>query len=72
MIFKAKGIKALFFIILIFIVAIAVLVFIFQLFLFLLPIILLFLVLGYLFRKLNKVKKETNKDYIDVKFKVKK
>lgn len=73
MFIKVGGLKALLVILLVFIVAIVILLLIFQLFILLLPIILILLMVGYIFRKLNKFKKkEINEDYIDVKFKVKK
>ncbi|NQV91472.1 hypothetical protein HQ489_03275 [Candidatus Woesearchaeota archaeon] len=74
MIFTAKGIKAWFWILGIIIVAIIVLVLLFNVFLLLLPIIIIFIVVGYLYRMLKKIKKGTRKDpnVINVEFKFKK
>jgi hypothetical protein len=43
-----------------------------QLFILILPLIIIIAIVSYLFRMLNKVKKEQPKDYINVKYKVKK
>ncbi len=74
MIFTVKGIKAGLWVLGIILVAIVVLILLFNVFLLLLPIILIFIIVGYLYRMLNKVKKDKNKDrnVIDADFKVKK
>ena len=73
MIYTTKGIKAWLWILGIIIIAIVVLVLLFNLFLLLLPVILIFIIVGYLYRMLNKVKKGQKKDpnVIDAEFKVK-
>lgn len=72
MIVQMKGIKAWITILVFLVIAIAVLALIFQLVLFLIPVIVVILIVSYLFRILNKVKKEKPKDYIDIEFKEKK
>jgi len=53
---------------LIFIIAVVVVVF--NILLFLLPLIVILIIVGYLFRMLNKLKKGKNKDFINIKYKV--
>lgn len=72
MIFTARGIKAWIIGLVVLAVVIIVLVLLFHLLIFLLPVILIFVLLSYLFKMLNKFKKGDKKDFIDVKFKVRK
>ena len=72
MFIQVKGIKAWIAILIAVIIAIVILVVIFNLIILLLPVIIIILILSYFFRILNKVKKEQPKNYIDVKYKVKK
>jgi len=74
MIFTTKGIKAWFWVLGIIILTIFVLILLFNVFMLLLPIVLIFIIVGYLYRILHKIKKSTKKDsnVINVKFKVKK
>jgi len=67
--FVARGVKAWIIGLLILAGVIFVLVLLFQLLIFLLPLILIIIVVSYLFRMLNKVKKEQPKDYINIKYK---
>ena len=53
-------------------IGIFILILLFNLLLFLLPLIALLIIVSYLFRMLNKLKKEEPNNYIDVKYKVKK
>ena len=64
-----RGIKAWIIGLLILAGIIFILVLLFQLLIFLLPLIIIIIIVSYLFRMLNKVKKEKPKDYIDIKFK---
>ena len=52
--------------------AILILFLVLQLFIFILPLIIIIAIVSYLFRILNKVKKEEPKGYINVKYKEKK
>ena len=70
--FTARGLKAWLIALVVIIVVIIVLIIIFNILILLLPIILILLVISYLFKVLNKFKKGKPKDYIDVKYKVKK
>lgn len=72
MIIARQGLKAWIIIISIILIVVIILIILFQLLIILLPIILLILVLRYLFKMLNKIKKEDHKKTINVKFKVKK
>ena len=72
MFIQARGIKAWIAVLIAVIIFIVVLVFIFNLIILLLPVIIILLILSYFFRILNKVKKGKPKNYIDVKYKVKK
>lgn len=73
MLIRTLGIKAWIVVLIVLAFLIAVLIVLFHILLFLLPIIIILFILGYFFKKLNKVKKE-EKDYtyINVKHKVKK
>lgn len=71
MILRTTGLKAWIVILITLAFLIAVLIVMFHVLLFLLPIIIILVILGYLFRMLNKVKKGEKKDYVDVKYKVK-
>ncbi len=53
------------------ILVIILLVLIFNLMIIILPIIVVMALLGYVFKRFNKLKKETPKEYINVKFKEK-
>ena len=72
MIIKARGIKAWLIILSVLLIIILFLIFLFNLLLFLLPLILIILAVSYLFRILNKLKKEKDNDIIDIDFKIKK
>ena len=72
MIIRTRGIKAWIVILGILFLTILFLIFIFNVILFLLPLVLVLLIVSYLFRMLNKVKKEDKKGFIDVKYRVKK
>ena len=67
-----RGIKAWIIGLLILAGIIFILVLLFQLLIFLLPLIIIIIIVSYLFRILNKVKKEKPKDYVNIKYKVKK
>ncbi|MBU1632575.1 MAG: hypothetical protein ABH824_06055 [Nanoarchaeota archaeon] len=67
-----RGIKAWMIALVIFLAIIIFLIIIFQIFIILLPIIIILIILSYFFKMLNKIKKEKHKDFIDVKFKIKK
>ena len=70
--FVVRGVKGWIVTLIALAVIIIAIVLVFQLFLFLLPLILIVIIISYLFRMLNKVKKEEPNNYIDVKYKVKK
>jgi len=70
MIFQARGIKAWLGMLVLLIIVLLVVVVAFNLLILLLPVVLVVAVISYLWRMLNKVKKEDN--VVDVKFKVKK
>ena len=67
-----RGVKAWIIGLLILAGIIAIIVLILQLFIFLLPLIIIIAIVSYLFRMLNKVKKEEPQDYINIKYKIKK
>jgi len=70
--FIIRGVKAWIIGLLILAGIIALIVLILKLFIFLLPLILIIIIVSYLFRMLNKVKKEEPPEHIDIKYKVKK
>jgi len=72
MLYTVRGLKAWIIALFAILVVAVILVLVFHLLLFLLPIAIIILVLSYLFKMLNKVKKEKPKDVINVKYKVKK
>jgi len=67
--FVLRGVKAWIIGLIVLAIIIVILFFILQLFIFLLPLIIIIAIVSYLFRMLNKVKKEQPKDYIDIKYK---
>ena len=72
MILQIRRVKAWIMILVFLIITVAVLALAFNILLFLIPIVIVIIIASYLFRMLNKVKKEKPKDYIDIKFKEKK
>ena len=72
MIIRANGLKAWLFILGVAVILIAILVVAFNVLLFLLPIILIIIIMSYLFRILNKVKKGGTQDFVEAKFRIKK
>ena len=70
--FIVRGVKASIVTLIVLAVIVTAIVLVFQLLLFLLPLILIIIIVSYLFRMLNKVKKEEPQDYINIKYKVKK
>ena len=70
--FVVRGVKAWIVTLIVLAVIVTAIVLVFQLLLFLLPLILIIIIVSYLFRMLNKVKKEEPQDYINIKYKVKK
>ncbi len=69
--FTARGLKAWIIVLFILLGIIFILILLFHLLVFLLPVIIVLAIIGYFFRMLNKVKKDKKKDFVDVKFKVK-
>jgi len=68
-----NGIKAWIVGLIVLVFIIAVLIVMLNIFLFLLPLIIILVIVGYLFRMLNRSKKDKpKKEYLDVKYKVKK
>ncbi|MDP3640187.1 MAG: hypothetical protein Q8R53_03220 [Nanoarchaeota archaeon] len=72
MIVRAEGLKAWLLVLVVSLGVLVLLIIVFQILMFLLPIILVLLLMGYLFRKMNAAKKTgKKKDFVDVKFKMK-
>ncbi len=69
--YTANGIKAWLIVLGVLLLIIVILVAIFHAFVFLLPLIIIFVVISYLFRILNKLKKRES-HFIDIKHKIKK
>jgi hypothetical protein len=72
MIIKVRGLKVWLIVLGVLAFGIFILILLFNLLLFLLPLIALLIIVSYLFKMLNKVKKGKNKDYIDIEFREKK
>ena len=72
MIVKASGMRALLFLLVFLAIVVALGILIFRVVLFLLPLILIIIAVSYLFKILNKLKKDKKKDYVDIGFRVKK
>ena len=72
MIIAARGVKGLLILLAGIFVAIVILLIAFNLLIFLLPLIIVLVLLSYLFRILNKVKKGKSNDYINIDFRVRK
>jgi len=72
MFIQTKGIKAIIVLLTVILFVILILVVAFHVIIFLLPLIIIIILISYFFRMLNKIKKGKPKDYIDVKYKVKK
>ena len=72
MVIQLRGIKAWLVTLVALIVITVALFLVFQILIFLLPLAILIVVVFYFFRILNKVKKDQTKEYVDIKFKIKK
>ncbi len=71
MIYTARGIKSLIISLVVIALIILFLFFLFNLILFLIPLVLVLIILGYFFKVINKFKKEKPKDFVDIKYKIK-
>ena len=72
MFIAVRGIKAWIIGLLVLAVIIFFLVLLFNLLILLLPVLIILILLSYLFRVLNKLKKEQPKSYVNIKYKIKK
>tara|TARA_Y100000310_G_scaffold345531_1_gene466118 strand:- start:40047 stop:40265 length:219 start_codon:yes stop_codon:yes gene_type:complete len=72
MIFTLRGWKAIILILGILFLAMLFLIFLFKLLWFLLPLLIVLFLISYLFKMLNKLKKDKPTDIIDIPFRIKK